>query len=79
MKPIKFLGHNVVFAEDQKEYLPLPALVIDDLTISCWQLTLMERLMLLFTGKLWLSQLNFGQPLQPQLPSVKCPFTFGVN
>lgn len=25
---------------------------------------------MLFTGLLWLGQMNFGQPLQPQLPSL---------
>ena len=30
MKPIKFKGHNVVFAEDQPEYQPLPALKYAD-------------------------------------------------
>lgn len=36
---------------------------------------LRERLKLLITGKLWLRQKNFGQPLQPQLPTVDTPFT----
>lgn len=73
MTPIKFTGHNVVLAEDQPEYLPLPAIVYDDRTTTCWQLTYIDRLILLFTGKLWLSQLNFGQPLQPSCQQSNVP------
>jgi hypothetical protein len=28
----------------------------------------------LFSGKLWLRQLNFSEALQPQLPQVETPF-----
>ena len=75
MQPVEFKGSNVVIAKDQPEYLPLPALVIDDRTISCWHLTWWERLKVLASGRLWLSQLNFGRPLQPQLPTLERPFT----
>lgn len=61
--------------ENQPEYVPLPAYRDDEITISCWKLTLKERITLLFTGELWLSQMNFRKPLQPQLPSVVNPFT----
>ena len=71
MKPIKFKGHNVVFAENQEEYQPLPAFYDQDGTvISCWKLSFRERLKMLFTGKLWMSMLTFGNPLQPQYPTV---------
>ena len=29
---------------------------------------------ILFTGRLWLRQLNFGKPLQPQKPFLETPF-----
>lgn len=74
MKPVEFPEHNVVFAKDQPEYLPLPAFTDERHCVSCWSLTWRERLALLFTGRLWLTQLNFGGPLQPQLPSVESPF-----
>lgn len=78
MKPIEFDGHNVVIAKDQPEYLPLPALVFDGVerrVVSCWKLGLWERLVVLVTGRLWMSVLTFGAPLQPQLPEVKRPFS----
>lgn len=75
MKPIEFPEHNAVLAKDQPQYQPLP--VFRDqfgLVVSCWKLTRWERIKLLFTGRLWLMQLTFGEPLQPQLPQLESPF-----
>lgn len=74
MKPISFPEQNKTWAKDQQPYLPLPAYSDTVNTVSCWKLSWRERLKLLFTGKLWLRQKNFGQPLQPQLPTVDTPF-----
>jgi len=74
MTPEIFPEITTTLALDQPEYRPLPVCVYGDRTISCWKLTLLERLKLLFTGRLWLLVLNFRQPLQPQLPTVDCPF-----
>jgi hypothetical protein len=74
MKPIKFKESNTIYAKNQKEYLPLPVYkeynTEEGQVISCWHLTLVERIKLLFTGKLYLCQLTFHNKLQPQLPSV---------
>lgn len=74
MKPIEFPEANVKVAEHQPEYQTLPAYVDEQQTISCWHLTWRERFKLLWRGVLWLRQLNFGHPLQPQLPEVDRPF-----
>ena len=74
MKPERFPEVTNILAEDQPEYLPLPVCIYGDRTISCWRLSLWERVKLLFTGRLWLLVLNFRQPLQPQLPTVDYPF-----
>lgn len=74
MKPIYFKERNVVYAKDQSEYQPLPAFKDEQQTISCWQLTWKERFKLFLSGRIWLKQLNFGKPLQPQLPSTDNPF-----
>ncbi len=77
MKPVEFEQQNIVIAKDQPEYLPLPAHVVDEperRVISCWQLTFWERVRLLFTGRIWFTQMTFGHPLQPQLPQVRSPF-----
>lgn len=76
MKPVEFPGHNVVYAKDQPEYLPLPAYKRPgdegDVT-SCWKLSLRERIKLLFTGRIYWSQWTFDGPLQPQRPSLEPP------
>lgn len=71
MNPIEFEGHNVVIGENQKEYLPLPAHVAEDGTVTTvWQLTMEERTEILNNGRLYLRQLTFNNPLQPICPSV---------
>ena len=68
MIPIKFKEQNCVFAEDQPEYYPLPAHKVDEpegRIISCWKLNFIERLRILFSGKLWVSLMTFNQPLTP--------------
>jgi len=71
MKPIEFPEHNVVYAKDQPEYLPLPVHKKDDgEVVSCWQLSEEEKQHVMKTGKIWLSVFTFNKPLQPLLPSV---------
>ena len=71
MKPIKFEGQNVVFAEDQPEFEPLPAKKDADGTVTtCWEFTPEEREIIANGGNLYLSQLTFNHPLQPLSPSV---------
>lgn len=75
MIPVKFAEYNKVWAAEQKDdYLPLPAYTDTFQTITCWKLTWRERLTMLIRGRLWLRQLNYGEPLQPQAPSTECPF-----
>lgn len=74
MTPIEFPEQTIVWAKNQPPYLPLPAFTDEKQTISCWKLTWTERLKVLFNGKLWLRQMNFSQPLQPQAPSIESPF-----
>lgn len=74
MRPIPFNGVNVVYAENQPEYLPLPSHKDKDgMVVSCWQLSLWDSIVVAFTGRLWLSCLTFNQPLQPLLPQVTEP------
>lgn len=73
MKPIKFKEQNITFAENQPEYLPLPAFKDpgdQGAVVTCWRLSLYERLIILFTGKLWASSMTYHQPLQPLYFSV---------
>ena len=74
MTPIEFPEQTIVWAKNQPPYLPLPAYTDTRETISCWRLTWRERLRVLWTGQLWLRQMNFGQALQPQAPCIESPF-----
>jgi len=74
MKPIKFAEQNCTFAENQPQYQPLPAFKSDTKegqVISCWKLSFLERLRILFKGELWVSLMMFGQPLTPSYFSTK--------
>ena len=66
MKPIDFKERNIIVAEEQPEYVSLPALKLDSGEIvSCWKLNLIERLRVLINGKIWHSALSFNKPVTP--------------
>lgn len=74
MKPIEFKEQNIIFAKDQPEYKPLPAHKVSSPrgeVISCWKLSLTERIRLLITGRLWVSLLSFNKPLTPSYFTTK--------
>lgn len=80
MKPIEFEEQNVVFAKDQKEYQPLPALKFEDGTVvTCWKLSWKEVIKLVFTRKVWHAMLTFNKPLQPTLLTVNKEELFKTN
>ena len=73
MKPVEFKHQNIVFAKDQPEYQPLPALRIDSPAgevVSCWKLSFKERVKIIFTGRVWLSLMSFNKPLTPSFLAV---------
>ena len=76
MVPVEFPEQNTVIAKGQPEYLGLPAyLGPDGHMVSCWRLSVWERIKILFTGRLWLEALTFNKPLQPLFMGVEKPFT----
>jgi hypothetical protein len=71
MQPVKFPGHNLTLAEDQPQYRPLPVCWEggnEKPMTSCWKLTWKERILIFFTGKLYIRQLTFGNSFQPLMP-----------
>lgn len=70
MKPVAFPEANVIFAEEQPEYLPLPALRKGNSVTSCWELSEEEIETLLRTKRIFFTVLTFGKPLQPQRPHL---------
>ena len=66
MKPIPFNGANTICGADQPEYLPLPCKRVNNGFQSCWKFSIKERIKVLFTGRIYLTLLTFGNPIQPQ-------------
>jgi hypothetical protein len=78
MNLIKFPEVNVVYAENQPQYQPLPAykaLDTEGTIICCWKLSWQERIKVLLHGCIWHRILTFHKPLQPQLLEVDKPFS----
>ena len=74
MKPVPFPCQTHVYAKDQPEYLPLPVHKTEDgICTSCWSLSWRERWKIMWTGRIWWSQLTFNGPLQPVHPDTTCP------
>lgn len=84
MIPIDFKGRNVIFAEDQPQYLPLPALALPDPegeVITCWSFSDEEWEVISKNRYIFLSQLRFSHynekgdlvhnPLQPIRPMAE--------
>ena len=77
MKPIYVEGMNVAIAENQEEYLTLPAYrnsSKEGEVTSCWEMNWKERIKFLFTGRIYLTILTFDNALQPQIVTVEKPF-----
>lgn len=75
MKATKFKGANAMFVDTQDEYNNLPAMydssVKEGFVVTCYKLSFIERIRVLFLGCVWFSVMTFNNPLQPQLPSTK--------
>ena len=74
MKAIEFPEANTQIAKDQPEYLTLPAYVGENdpngYMTTCWKGTIKERILFLFTGKMYLTIMTFRKPLQPLIMNV---------
>ena len=71
MKAIKFKEANKTYAKNQPEYLSIDVLDDGEQVISCWKLSFIEKMRVLFTGNIWLSLLMFGNPLTPSRMTTK--------
>lgn len=78
MKPINFDGADILFGENQPEYMPLPAKRGNwpkgGEIHTCWELSPEELEEIQKTGVIWVSILTLRQPLQPVSLSTKKPF-----
>jgi len=63
-----------VFAENQPEYLDLPAIVTEEgQVVTRWSMSWRERLQVLWRGSIYLSVLTFNSALQPVMVSTDPP------
>jgi hypothetical protein len=75
MRPVEFKQANKNLLPPSKVDVPcksLPVFSNGRQCVSCWQLTLLERVKILFTGKIWLGVLGKTQP--PLYLEVTIPF-----
>ena len=82
MKPVKFKEQNCTYAENQPEYTPFPALKIksdNGEVVSCWKMSLFERIRVLFTGRVWVSLMCFNKPLTPSFLSTRKSDLFTIE
>lgn len=56
---------EVVYAKDQPQYIPLPAVDCDGVVTTRWKLSWAERLSVFLSGSIWLQVLTHRRPLQP--------------
>ena len=75
MTPVQFRGSNTVFAKDQPPYIPMPAhrSDVNGRVTTCWKLTPLERLKVLWRGVVWHQLATGGSPPQPQKITVERP------
>jgi len=77
MQPLIFDTMNGVFGANQKEYQPLPAEVRGKKStgevLTCWEFSPEELKIVQETGRIWLSVLTYGHPLQPLFLSTTKP------
>lgn len=65
---------EIVIAENQPPYDPIRAVVVDPATIlTRWKLSWRERLVVLFSGNVYLYVMTFGKPLQPLAMQAEKP------
>jgi hypothetical protein len=73
MTPVTFLAAHAMMADEQPEYLLLPAHVGEGIVTTCWALTPAELEMIQRTGQVWVQTKTFNAPLQPLRLSVEYP------
>lgn len=74
LEPVDFPERTQLIAKDQQQYKTLPAhqkLNEEGEIVTCWRLSIKDRITILLTGRLWCSIWTFYHPLQPVLFSVR--------
>jgi hypothetical protein len=64
---------EVTYGADQPQYIPLPVFRTDNIVMSRWKFSDEERAYIAAGGDLFITQMTFGQGLQPILPMATSP------
>ncbi len=65
MKAIKFKGFNQTFGLNSKVFPPMPAYQSKEgEVVTCWQMSFAQKLLILFTGKVWVHTITQNANLQ---------------
>jgi len=75
--PVKFPEAEATYGRRNAPFVPVHVFVDDEEVISCWQLSWWERIVIVWTGRLWLRQYTKGDKMHPQYPQVELPFVRG--
>ena len=76
MDPIDFEEMNGTAAKNQPPYRPLPMYRDGEQVISCWKMSLAERVKVFTSGVVWLRLIHsWDQAITPSLLEAESPFT----
>ncbi|PYS52437.1 MAG: hypothetical protein DMF68_01630 [Acidobacteria bacterium] len=68
---------EVIYAKDQPEYQPLPAVRnAEGIILTRWELSESEKRQIVEQGYIYLMVMTFNNPLQPVLLSTEVPTQF---
>jgi hypothetical protein len=76
-KVVEFPEQNAVFTGNGKNIVDLPCFMDGQMTIACWEPSKEDLANLVKTGKIYVGQMNYGEPLQPQALWFESPFFNG--
>lgn len=78
LTPVRFKEANRVYRAPEtmndEECASLHVFTDDQCTVSCWSLSLFQRLYILFTGRIWLHQLSGNVVYPTALSCERSPF-----
>lgn len=70
IEAVQFSEHSQVIGANQSQYRPLYAHRTrgrESIVTTCWAPSFVQRLKILFFGRIWVQQMTFQKPLQPIL------------
>ena len=73
MKAIPFKEQNITYEGDEK-HKDVPAFKADTKegeVITCWKMSIKEKIIFLLTGKLWVTIISYNKHINPMHFSVK--------